>query len=111
MWCRSAPQFSSVYSKSILCPGQALLFVCFIAIAAAAPQSIIDGGFVDEVYEPAVILRDDRQDNGDGNFNFAFETSNGITEERTGTRGVEGQSNMQGSYRWAQSLISDIPLT
>lgn len=50
-------------------------------------------------YEPIAILRDDRQDNGDGNFSFGYETANGITEERTGTRGVEGQSNMQGTFR------------
>ncbi|XP_063870995.1 cuticle protein AM1159-like [Scylla paramamosain] len=66
-----------------------------------APQNIIDGGFVDSFEpQPIVILRDERQDSGDGNFNYVFETANGILEERTGTRGVFGQSNMQGTYRF-----------
>ncbi|XP_050720495.1 cuticle protein AM1199-like [Eriocheir sinensis] len=78
-----------------------LIVACLVAAAAAAPQLFRDGGFVDSVeYDPIVILRDDRQDDGDGNFSFGYETSNGIAEERTGTRGVEGQSNMQGSYRF-----------
>ncbi|KAK8377501.1 hypothetical protein O3P69_013853 [Scylla paramamosain] len=69
-----------------------VLLACLAAVAVAAPQ------FIDR---PVVlVLRDDRQDNGDGNFNFAFEADNGIAEERSGTPGVEGQANMQGSYRF-----------
>ncbi|KAK8377816.1 hypothetical protein O3P69_014043 [Scylla paramamosain] len=69
-----------------------VLLACLAAVAVAAPQ------FIDR---PVVlVLRDDRQDNGDGNFNFAFEADNGIVEERSGTPGVVGQANMQGSFRF-----------
>ncbi|XP_063598380.1 cuticle protein AM1199-like [Penaeus indicus] len=44
------------------------------------------------------ILRDDRQDDGDGNFNYAFEADNGINVAVIGTPGAAGQSNMEGSF-------------
>ncbi|XP_042859069.1 cuticle protein AM1199-like [Penaeus japonicus] len=46
------------------------------------------------------ILRDDRQDDGDGNFNYAFEADNGISVSVVGTPGAAGQSNMEGSFRF-----------
>nr|P81578.1 RecName: Full=Cuticle protein AM1239; Short=CPAM1239 [Cancer pagurus] len=46
----------------------------------------------------AEIILDERQDNGDGNFNYRFETTNGIAEERVGVPGSQGQSNMKGGY-------------
>ncbi|KAK8745506.1 hypothetical protein OTU49_000225, partial [Cherax quadricarinatus] len=66
------------------------LLALLVAVVAAAPRPDKD----------AVTLVDERHDNGDGNFNFKFETSNGINEERVGTPGSEGQSNMQGSIRF-----------
>ncbi|KAK3857468.1 hypothetical protein Pcinc_036301 [Petrolisthes cinctipes] len=69
-----------------------LLFVAsVVALAAARPQN---------PDRDAVTLLDERQDNGDGNFNYQFETSNGIYTQKTGTPGIEGQSNMQGSFRF-----------
>ncbi|KAK4304212.1 hypothetical protein Pmani_023846 [Petrolisthes manimaculis] len=66
--------------------------LCLVAVAAAAPQFNS---------APIVnILRDDRQDNGDGNFQYAFEADNGIAVESSGTPGFQGQANMQGSYRY-----------
>ncbi|XP_042241696.1 cuticle protein AM1239-like [Homarus americanus] len=65
-----------------------VLLTCLVALAAAAPHPDRD----------AVIVADERQDDGDGNFYYRYETSNAIEEERQGTPGVEGQSNMQGSY-------------
>ncbi|XP_047478680.1 cuticle protein AMP1A-like [Penaeus chinensis] len=65
-----------------------VLFVCLIAVAFARP----DGD--------AEVLRDEREDQGDGNFRYTFETSNGILQETVGTPGSEGQSNVVGSYRF-----------
>nr|P81384.1 RecName: Full=Cuticle protein AMP1A; AltName: Full=HA-AMP1A [Homarus americanus] len=48
----------------------------------------------------AQTLTDERSDQGDGNFRYEFETSNGIYTQKTGTPGSEGQSNYQGSFRF-----------
>ncbi|XP_042229188.1 cuticle protein AMP4-like [Homarus americanus] len=69
-----------------------VILACLAAVAVAAPQ------FVD--LPPVVILRDDRQDSGDGNFQYAFEADNGIAVEASGTPGSAGQSNMQGVFRF-----------
>ncbi|XP_042229147.1 cuticle protein AM1159-like [Homarus americanus] len=69
-----------------------VLLVCLAAVAIAAPDF--------HGLPPVVILRDDRQDSGDGNFNYAFEADNGIAVEASGTPGSAGQSNMQGVYRF-----------
>ncbi|XP_042241710.1 cuticle protein AMP1A-like [Homarus americanus] len=65
-----------------------VLLACLVAVTAAAPHPDRD----------AQTVVDERQDDGDGNFYYRFKTSDSITEERQGTPGVEGQSNMQGSY-------------
>ncbi|KAK4304198.1 hypothetical protein Pmani_023832 [Petrolisthes manimaculis] len=41
-----------------------------------------------------------REDQGDGNFKYSFETENGIKVTVVGKPGTEGQSNMQGSYSY-----------
>ncbi|XP_042241695.1 cuticle protein AM1159-like [Homarus americanus] len=67
-----------------------VLLACLAAVAVAAPQG-------DE--RPVVeIIKDERSDSGDGNFNYAFEADNGISMSVSGTPGAEGQSNMQGVY-------------
>ncbi|KAG7176964.1 Cuticle protein AMP1B-like 1 [Homarus americanus] len=63
------------------------IFVCLVALAAAVPD------------KDATILLDERSDQGDGNFRYEFETSNGIYTQKTGTPGSEGQSNHQGAFR------------
>ncbi|KAK3857462.1 hypothetical protein Pcinc_036295 [Petrolisthes cinctipes] len=70
---------------------EVILLACLAAVAAAAPQ-------LDQA-PPVAIIRDDRVDNGDGNFNYAFEADNGIAMEVAGTPGAGGQVNMQGAYR------------
>ena len=60
------------------------------AAAAAAPQ-------LQNPDAAAAILRFDNVDDATGNFNFAFETSNGIAEQRSGTIGSAGQSVMSGT--------------
>ena len=67
-----------------------VVLACLFAAAAAAPQL---------EQEPIAILVDERSDSGDGNFNYNFETENGIAMEVSGTPGANGQSNIQGVYR------------
>ncbi|KAK8377809.1 hypothetical protein O3P69_014036 [Scylla paramamosain] len=69
-----------------------VIVAALLALAAAAPQSTSD--------REAYIITDERTDNGDGNFAYQFETSNGIYSQRTGVPGSKGQSNMQGSERF-----------
>ena len=65
-----------------------ILLACLAAVAIAQNP------------EGAAELRlDERVDQGDGNFAYTFETSNGIFTETRGTPGAVGQSNMVGSYR------------
>ncbi|XP_042859343.1 cuticle protein AMP1B-like [Penaeus japonicus] len=66
-----------------------VLFACLAAAAVAFPQN--PEGDAEVVY-------DERTDQGDGNFRYAFETTNGIRAEKTGVPGAAGQSNMQGSF-------------
>ncbi|XP_042890829.1 cuticle protein AMP4-like [Penaeus japonicus] len=71
------------------------LLVCLTGIVAASalPQ------FQDRHPEyTAETVLDEREDRGDGNFRYRFETTNGINAEKVGTPGSEGQSNMQGAF-------------
>ncbi|MPC50968.1 Cuticle protein AMP1A [Portunus trituberculatus] len=69
-----------------------VILACLAAVALAAPQ---------EFAAPVIqIVRDERTDQGDGNFNYLFETENGIATNVQGAPGSVGQSNMQGSYRY-----------
>ncbi|XP_068216177.1 cuticle protein AMP4-like [Palaemon carinicauda] len=61
-------------------------FFCLVAVAAAAPQ------------QEVAVLRDERVDQGDGNFNYAFAADNGIEMEVVGTPGAEGAVSMRGFY-------------
>ncbi|XP_069996584.1 cuticle protein AMP1A-like [Penaeus vannamei] len=65
-----------------------IIFACLAAVALARPQKDSE----------AETVLDERSDNGDGNFQYTFQTSNGISSSNTGTPGSEGQSNMQGTY-------------
>ncbi|XP_027218501.2 cuticle protein AM1199 [Penaeus vannamei] len=76
------------------------VFVCLAAVAAASPQFRNQPRQTFQDERQVAILRDDRQDSGDGNFNYNFEAENGISVSASGTPGSEGQSNMQGSYRF-----------
>ncbi|XP_045621228.1 cuticle protein AMP1A [Procambarus clarkii] len=64
------------------------LLICLVAVAAAAPD------------KDATTVLDERSDSGDGNFRYNFQTSNGISAQKTGTPGSEGQSNYEGSFRF-----------
>ncbi|XP_045621367.1 cuticle protein AMP1B [Procambarus clarkii] len=65
-----------------------ILFACLVVLVAARPE------------QDAETTLDERDDSGDGNFNYKFETSNGIYEERTGSLGADGQSNIEGVFRF-----------
>ncbi|XP_068215686.1 cuticle protein AM1274-like [Palaemon carinicauda] len=67
----------------------AVALLCLAAMAFAAPQ-------LDE--RPVAILRDERVDQGDGNFNYAFAADNGIEMEVSGAPGAEGAVSMRGYY-------------
>ncbi|KAK3857465.1 hypothetical protein Pcinc_036298 [Petrolisthes cinctipes] len=67
-----------------------MLLTFALGLAAALPRPD----------QNAHTVKDERTDKGDGNFNYVIETSNDIYEERTGTVGSEGQSNMVGAYRF-----------
>lgn len=81
-----------------------IIFACLAALAAAAPQ------FQEEYrpdYRPIAILRDERQDYGDGNFRYEFETENGILVNAEGAPGSQGQSNIRGFFRWVFGRTSN----
>lgn len=68
------------------------IFACLFAVALAAPQQNPLG--------LAEVLVDERVDNGDGTFQYNFQTSNDISGQRTGSIGSAGQSNIAGGYRY-----------
>ncbi|XP_069996970.1 cuticle protein AMP1B-like [Penaeus vannamei] len=72
---------------------QLILLVCLAGLVAASPMPQNRHPEYD-----AQILVDEREDRGDGNFRYRFETSNGIKTEKVGTPGSKGQSNMQGAF-------------
>ncbi|KAK7077587.1 hypothetical protein SK128_025068 [Halocaridina rubra] len=63
---------------------------CLAAVALAAPQGR------DEI--PVAILRDDRTDDGAGNFNYAFAADNGLEMEVSGSPNSVGAVVMRGFY-------------
>lgn len=76
---------------SIVLSSPQVIFACLFAVALAAPQQNPLG--------LAEVLVDERVDNGDGTFQYNFQTSNDIAAQRTGSVGSAGQSNLQGVYR------------
>nr|XP_053631859.1 cuticle protein AMP4-like [Cherax quadricarinatus] len=76
-----------------------VVLACLAAVATAAPQ-FPQNFNLQEVSRPIAILRDERQDSGDGNFIYEFETENGIAVSARGSPGSQGQSNIQGVYRY-----------
>ncbi|XP_047478802.1 cuticle protein AMP4-like [Penaeus chinensis] len=74
---------------------QLILLVCLAGLVAASPMPQSQNRHPE--YD-AEILVDEREDRGDGNFRYRFETSNGIRTEKVGTPGSQGQSNMQGAF-------------
>ncbi|XP_042859361.1 cuticle protein AMP1A-like [Penaeus japonicus] len=71
------------------------LLVCLAGVAAASALPQVQDRHPEYTAETLV---DERVDQGDGNFRYLFETTNGIKTEKVGTPGSEGQSNMQGRF-------------
>ncbi|XP_066941906.1 cuticle protein AMP1B-like [Macrobrachium rosenbergii] len=67
-----------------------IVVACLVAMALAAPRPQDD----------VSIVKDERVDQGDGNFNYNFELSDGTAIDAAGTPGEEGAVNIQGSYRF-----------
>ncbi|XP_045621215.2 cuticle protein AM1199 [Procambarus clarkii] len=72
---------------------QLVILACLAAAAVAAPQ------YREDDPRHIAVLRDERQDSGDGNFNYNFETENGIATNIVGRPGSAGQ-NIQGTFRY-----------
>ncbi|XP_064083842.1 cuticle protein AM/CP1114-like [Macrobrachium nipponense] len=92
-----------------------VVFLCLVAVSLASPQT------QDRV---VALLRDDRVDQGDGNFNYAFAADNGLEMEVSGAPGAEGAVSMRGYYvlpleseespalsSWPTELDSSLPAT
>ncbi|XP_069942947.1 cuticle protein AM1199-like [Cherax quadricarinatus] len=78
-----------------------VIFVCLVVSVVSAAQFGQQFPRYDRPdYRHIAILRDNRHDSGDGNFNYEFETENGISVSAVGRPGSKGQSNIQGSYRF-----------
>ncbi|KAK8377753.1 hypothetical protein O3P69_014012 [Scylla paramamosain] len=67
-----------------------VILACLAAVALARPQNP----------DSIEILRQETVDNGDGNFNYLFETENGIYKEVVGSPSANGAQTMRGSYRF-----------
>ncbi|XP_068226250.1 cuticle protein AM1159-like [Palaemon carinicauda] len=70
-----------------------IILSSFLCLVLAAPQ----------IQNPIAITRDDRVDNGDGTFSYAFEAENGIAAQAAGVQGSQGQSNIEGFYSYPLS--------
>merc|ERR1711915_635740 len=68
-----------------------IILACLAAVALAAPQQ-------QREQPPVAILRDDRVDDGAGNFQYSFAADNGIEMEVAGSPGAEGAVVMRGFY-------------
>ncbi|XP_068226145.1 cuticle protein AM1199-like isoform X3 [Palaemon carinicauda] len=79
---------------------KSVILACLAALAVAAPQFGLPQQQQFVQANQVAILRDDRQDLGNGEFAYTFEADNGISESRRGFLGSLGQSNMEGSFRF-----------
>lgn len=89
------------YSLFLLRRTQVLL-ACLFALSAASPQfgrATTHPLSHPSPYRIIQVLRDERVDRGDGNYNYEFETENGIYTNVEGRTGSVGQSNKAGSFR------------
>lgn len=68
-----------------------IVALCLFGVALSVPQ----GQNAPRIIE---ILRNEVSPIEGANFRYAYETENGITAEKQGVEGSEGQSNMAGSF-------------
>ncbi|XP_042887677.1 cuticle protein AM1159-like [Penaeus japonicus] len=67
-----------------------IIFAAVLVLAAAAPQEP----------RPIEILLDERVQPEGGAYSFKYETENGIAQTEEGAPGLEGQTNVQGSFSY-----------
>ncbi|XP_028031832.1 endocuticle structural glycoprotein SgAbd-8-like [Bombyx mandarina] len=82
-----------------------VLVSMLVAVAFAAPQGPT---------EPIPIVRDDSQINGDGSYQYAFETGNGISADQKGELKKVGDVEaleVQGEFKYPGENGQDISLT
>ncbi|XP_066941205.1 cuticle protein AMP1A-like [Macrobrachium rosenbergii] len=84
-------RFASSYNMKLT------VVVSLVALAMAAPGPQI---FRPQGGRPTTILRDERVDQGNGNFRYAYELSDGTAVQAEGTPGQDGAVIMRGSYRY-----------
>lgn len=90
---------SKVYQflDEFLLQSRQVVLACLVALTAASPQF---RQFSGENPRHIAVLRDNRVDHGDGNFQFEYETENGIYKSVVGRPGPSGGQTMDGSFRW-----------
>lgn len=79
-----------------------------VAAAQSAPQAL------QAPTEPIPILKDDSQINGDGSYQFAYETANGISADEKGELKKVGEVDaisVQGEYKYPSENGEIISLT
>ncbi|XP_066941327.1 uncharacterized protein [Macrobrachium rosenbergii] len=96
--------------KSKICLPQVVVLASLLAVGYGAPQFFSRGfPFTPRPFRPApapqpyhnrhiATIRDFREDQGNGNFRYEFETENGINVNAVGRPGSKGQSNIAGSF-------------
>ncbi|XP_064084345.1 cuticle protein AM1199-like [Macrobrachium nipponense] len=87
-----------------------VVLACLLALGHGAPQFFPRASpFTPRPFRPfpppqpyynrhIATIRDVREDRGDGNFRYEFETENGINVNAVGRPGSRGQSNIAGAF-------------
>ncbi|KAG6451777.1 endocuticle structural glycoprotein SgAbd-8 [Manduca sexta] len=84
-----------------------VLVSMLVAVAFAAPQGQPE-------HEPIPIVRDDSQINGDGSYQYAYETGNGISADQKGELKKVGDVEaleVQGEFKYPSENGEQISLT
>ncbi|XP_068215674.1 cuticle protein AM/CP1114-like [Palaemon carinicauda] len=75
------------------------IFASSLAFAALF-ATCVSGAPQQPTPRPIAIIRDDRFQPQDGAYSFDLETENGIIQSEAGSPGSQGQTNVQGSFRF-----------
>ncbi|KAK8745555.1 hypothetical protein OTU49_000263 [Cherax quadricarinatus] len=67
-----------------------IFLACLVVVALARPQDP----------KTSQTLRSENINEGDGHFKYGFETDTGIKVDALGTPGSEGQSNINGNFKF-----------
>ncbi|XP_071551994.1 cuticle protein AM1199-like [Panulirus ornatus] len=70
-----------------------MVLACLASVAVAAPQHLDERDA-----RHIAVLRDDRTDDGQGNYQYEFETENGISKSVVGRPGSAGGNVVEGFY-------------